>query len=168
MSIPPQITKTPTEIRWSPETLLWVAWQHKGWVVLGLAVGLIVSAAVGALIRARINRRADLDHQENARRGCRLEHANLAAEENMSPPQDLLKSSLIIDRAIQSKNLQALSIEVPADQDLTEHIRSMLTVAAGKGSHGPNLVFKLNFRAQSGRLPNRAGSRARELQGVHG
>ncbi|MBI1831350.1 MAG: hypothetical protein HYR84_07870 [Planctomycetes bacterium] len=150
MSIPTTIQKPPAEIRWSPETLLWVSWQHKGWVALGLAIGLIASAAIGAIIPRSYQSTAQISIVKKTPDPLTgMTTRNLAAEENMSPPLDLLKSSLIVDRAIHSKGLGALDIEVPEGQDLSEHIRNTLTVAAGKGPNGPNHVFKLQFRTRN-------------------
>ena len=148
MSIPPQIRTV--DARKGGDTLLVIAWRHKVWVACGLIVGVVVSAAVGyvwprsyqssaqvSIVRKRPDTVTGIDTRQ------------LAAEEAASPPADLFKSSLIIDRAIQSKGLGSLSIELPPDQTLTEYIRNMLTVAPGKAPLGQSSsVYKLQFRGR--------------------
>lgn len=150
MSIVPQVSPyRSAETRWGPETIFWVAWQHKAWVAGGLAAGLLVSAIVGSLMPPIYQSSAQISVvKKSPDRVTGLDTRNLSAEENISPPQDLLKSSLIIDRAIQSKGLGSLPIVVPSDQDLTEHIRNMLAVVPGKVPVGsaPSFVFKLTYR----------------------
>ena len=151
MSIPPQISVAkPAETRWGPETLLFVGWRYKGRVLAGVIVGLLVSAAVGMLMPHVYQSSAQISVVKKIPdRVTGIDTRSLSAEENISPPQDLLKSSLIINRAIESKGLNSLPIVVPADQDLTEHIRNMFTIVAAKvppGQTGQTFVFKLNYR----------------------
>ena len=149
MSIPPSLSVSAfTEKRWEPETLLWVAWQRKGLVLFGGLLGLAVGAALGVLLPRVYQSSAQISIvKKSSDTITGVDTRGLAAEENISPPQDLLKSSLIIDRAIQSKGLGSLTTIHREDEDLTESIKNALTVIPGKSGAGASYVFKLNFRA---------------------
>lgn len=149
MSIPPQIRSI--DPRWGADTLLVVAWRRKAWVACGIFVGLVVSAAVGYVWPRSYQSTAQVSIvKKRPDTVTGVDTRQISAEENASPATDLLKSSVIIDRAIQSKGLDSLSIELPPDQTLTEHIRNMLTVAAGKAPTGQaSSVYKLQFRGRN-------------------
>ncbi len=141
MSIPPH---QPKDIN-----LLSVGWRRKIWIVCGLLVGLCSGAAVAMQLPRIYQSSAQisiLKKRPDAVTGVDTRH--LSTEESASPPQDLLRSSAIIERAIHSKGIGSLPIQVPEDQDLTEYIRNSLTVMPAKNPAGPSVVFKLHFRSQ--------------------
>jgi uncharacterized protein involved in exopolysaccharide biosynthesis len=148
MAITPQLETSSSEPRFTPENLLSIAWRYKFRVAAGMALGLLVSAAIGALVPRTFQSTAQISIQKKRAEG--IDARNLA-EENAAPPQDLLRSALIIDRAIQSKGLAALDIEVPPDQDLSEYIRNTLLIVPGKtpGLMTPSTVYKLSFRTRN-------------------
>jgi uncharacterized protein involved in exopolysaccharide biosynthesis len=142
MSIPPSLSVTArTEKRWEPETLLWVAWQRKWLVVFGCLVGLAVGAVLGMLLPRT--------YQSNAQISIVKKRPDTVSEENVSPPQELLKSSLIIDGAIKAKGLDSLKTIKRPDEDWIDSIKNALVVAPGKAAtpSSPSHVFKLSFRA---------------------
>jgi polysaccharide biosynthesis transport protein len=152
MSIPPQQSGgTPVEKRWEPELLLWIGWQRKGWVLLGILAGIAVGAAIASALPRTYQSSAVISvvkKRPDAVTGW--DTRQLSTEGQISPPQDLLKSSLILDRAIRSKDLGTLSNFANETQDLTESIRNSLTVVPTRGATGQTLVFKLHYR---GRVP---------------
>jgi polysaccharide biosynthesis transport protein len=143
MSMPPSLSVSVlAEKRWEPETLLWVAWQRKGLVVLGCLLGLAVGAVLGVVLPRT--------YQSSAQISIAKKRPDTVSEENVSPPQELLKSLVIIDSAIKSKGLDSLtSISRRSDEDLNESIKNALIVTPGKPTTtaGPSHVFKLSFRA---------------------
>jgi uncharacterized protein involved in exopolysaccharide biosynthesis len=128
---------------------LWSAgWRHKGWVACGLVLGVVIAAAVAIQLPKTYQSSAQITvikKRPDPVTGVDTRHLT---EEYVSPPQDLLRSSLIIDRAIQSKGLALLGIEVPEGQDLNEAIRNALSVTPSKGPAGQTPVYKLHFRGR--------------------
>jgi succinoglycan biosynthesis transport protein ExoP len=149
MSIPPSLSVSAfTEKRWEPETLLWVAWQRKWLILVGGLLGLAVGAVLGTVLPRVYQSSAQISIiKKSSDTVTGVDTRHIAAEENISPPQDLLKSSLIIDRAIQSRGLGSLATIHREDEELTDSIKNALTVIPGKSGTGPSHVFKLNFRA---------------------
>src|ERR1043165_5554140 len=149
MYIPPGLNVSVIEKRWEPESLIWVAWQRKWLVLCGALLGLAAGAALAMGLPQGYQSSAQISiikKSSDAVTGVDPRH--LGAEDSMSPAQDLLKSSLIIDRAILSRGLDSLtSIHRPNEEwTLTEAIKHSLTVTSGKTPTGPTNVFKLNFR----------------------
>jgi polysaccharide biosynthesis transport protein len=141
MSISPSLNANPsTEKRWEPETLLWIAWQRKGFVVLGCLLGLAVGAVLGFVLPRT--------YQSTAQISITKKRPDTVSEENVSPPQELLKSSTIIEAAIKSKGLGSLTTIQRTNETLDESIKNALIVTPGKTAvPGPSSVFKLSFRA---------------------
>ncbi len=138
-------------------SLLRVAWQRKGFVVLGLCAGVAVSAAIGMNLPRVYQSSAQISvikKRPDAVTG--IDTRPLSAEENMTPPQELLKSSLIIERAIHSKGLGARGIPVNEDGDLTDAIKQALAVVPTRGPAGQTSVYKLTFRTRDAEA-SRAG-----------
>jgi succinoglycan biosynthesis transport protein ExoP len=129
-----------TEKRWEPGRLLWVAWQRKGLVILGCLLGLAVGGALSVLLPRT--------YQSSAQISMVKKRPDTVSEEAVSPPQELLKSSIIIERAIHSKGLGALTTIIRPHEELSESIKNALLVTPGRTTTtGPSHVFKLNFRA---------------------
>lgn len=151
MSISSQLNNGLGPAPWTPETLLAIAWRHKGLVAVGIVIGMIVSAAIGAYLPRSYQSSAQLSIiKKRPDPVTGIDTRNMSAEENVTPPADLFKSAIIIDRAIQAKGLDELALPVPADQSLSEHIRNTLTVVQGKAAFGEkNVVFKLGFRSRT-------------------
>ena len=147
IAAPPDTNGLPG-FRWEPATIALVGWRHKRWVALGLVVGIAVGAAMGMLLPRVYQSSAQisiLKKRPDSVTG--MDTRQLVADDYLAPPQDLLKSSLIIDGAIRSKELASLPILDDGDQDLVEKIRNSLTVTPSKAQPGQSAVFKLAYRA---------------------
>lgn len=141
-------SNTTPEFSREPATLVSVGWRQKHWLVLGLLAGLGVGAACGMLLPRVYQSSAQisiLKKRPDSVTG--VDTRQLAADDYLVPPQDLLKSSLIIDGAIRSKGIASLLSFEDDEKDLTEKIRSALTVSAGKATPGQNVVLKLSYRS---------------------
>lgn len=128
---------------------LWaIGWRRKGWLVLGLFIGACAGAAIAVQLPKTYQASAQISVVKKRPDAVTGIDTRPLSEDNGSPPQDLLRSTLIIERAIHSKGLAALPLQVGEDQDLVEHIRNSLTVVAAKSPSGPTGVYKLHFRAR--------------------
>src|SRR6266542_366527 len=151
MSIPPHRRDGPSAAtRFGPETLFRIAWQRKWHVALGLFLGVVVSAGIGFQLPRVYQSSAQISiikKRPDAVTG--IDTRPLSGDEAVSPAQDILKSSLIIERAVQSKGLAALALNAREDADLTDTIKQSLIVLPGRGPTGQTSVYKLSFRAGS-------------------
>jgi polysaccharide biosynthesis transport protein len=146
MSLAPQDQSVP-EFRFDFATLLTIGWRKKRWVVFGLIAGIGVGVACGLFLPRVYQSSAQiaiLKKRPDSVTG--VDTRLLAADDYLAPPQEMLKSSLIIDQAIRAKELASLSFFENQEQDLTEKIRNSLTVTPNKGTPGQSVVFKLSYR----------------------
>jgi polysaccharide biosynthesis transport protein len=137
--------------------LLHIGWRRKWLVALGLCIGVAAGAAIGMTLPRVYQSAAQISvikKRPDAVTG--IDTRQLSAEENMTPPQELLKSSLIIERAIQSKGLGTLGLPMSEDSDLTEAVKQALAVAPTRGPSGQTSVYKLTFRTRDAEA-SRAG-----------
>lgn len=149
MSIPPLQTGPAAERRWEPEALLWIGWRRKFWVLVGIVLGVGLGAAAGYSLPKVYQSTAQISvvkKRPDAVTGW--DTRQISTENQISPPQDLLKSSLIIDSAVRSRNLTSLSTFANEENDPTETIRNSLNVAAGRGTTVQSFVFKLTYRGK--------------------
>jgi uncharacterized protein involved in exopolysaccharide biosynthesis len=128
---------------------LWtVGRKRKGWVLCGLIAGAFAAAAVAAQLPIVYQSSAQISVVKKRPDPITGIDTKLLAEDHASPPQDMLKSAQVIERAIQAQALTPDNFVVPADQDLAEAIRTALTVVPGKGPSGQTPVYKLHFRGR--------------------
>src|SRR5262245_3473558 len=133
------------EWHWQPENLLRAAWNYKWLVLFGTIVGLGLSAAVGSALPRVYQSTAQIavvKKRPDAITGLDTRHI----DEGMAPPQDLLRSSLILTGAVQASHLDAVESAETAGGDLADRIRSALTVVPTKTPLLQSQVFKLSYR----------------------
>ena len=143
----PPTASIPENSNGNSDSFLTAGWRRKGWVVSGMIVGIVIAGAVTTQLPRVYQSSAQISivkKRPDAATG--IDTRGLSADDNTSPPQDVLKSFDIINRAIQSKGLDSLSLNVPEDQDLTETIRNALTITPAKVTSGRSSVFRLHFR----------------------
>ncbi len=129
-------------------TALQVAWRHKflvgtcGILATGIAVALAFvlppifqSSAQVLVVAKRPDVVAGADRRQNA------------ADEYVTPAQELLKSPLILERAAKARNLQSLPTFADEDKPLAEAMAQALLVTPVKAPTGPPNVFKLTYRS---------------------
>jgi len=148
MFIASQSNASVTGSRWEPATIVSIGWRHKSWVVLGLVAGISVGVALRMLLPPVYQSSAQisiLKKRPDSVTG--VDTRQLVADDYLAPPQDVLKSSLIIDHAIRSKGIASLPLFEDDEKDPVEKIRTALTVTPSKGPQGQNVVFKLSYRA---------------------
>jgi len=134
------------ETRWSPESLIRIAWRRKSLVALGLIAGIVASAALGMQLPRVYQSTAQISVVKKRPDAVTGIDTRPFGEENATPPQDFLKSPLIIDRALQSPALAGRTIGGRDDTDIADAIKQGLTVATGRGPTGQTNVYKLTFR----------------------
>src|SRR5438270_1265471 len=146
----------PAGFRLEPRSLFWTGWANKGLVALGVFAGIALAVVLGALLPRVYQSSAQiavLKKRPDAVTG--VDTRQLAAEDYLAPPPEILKSSAIISGAIRSKGLEFLPAAEQEGTNLTEHIRSGLAVTAGKAAPGQNVVYKVTYRG-----PDTEGCRA--------
>lgn len=154
MSIANQARSGVSAGQWDLATIISVGWRHKGLLVLGLIVGTGAGAALCMLLPPVYQSTAQisiLKKRPDSVTG--VDTRQLVADDYLAPPQDLLKSSLIIDNAIRSKGITALPILEDGEKDPVEKIRNALAVTPSKGPQGQPVVFKLSYRAGDDETP---------------
>lgn len=148
MSLAPQDQSVP-QFRFDSATIVAIGWRQKRWVVIGLIAGIAAGVACGLFLPRVYQSSAQiaiLKKRPDSVTG--VDTRQLAADDYLAPPQEMLKSSLIIDQAIRAKGIASLSLFEDEEKDLTEKIRNSLTVTQNKGTPGQNVVFKLSYRGK--------------------
>ncbi len=134
---------------WNLATVLAMGWAHKVWVVFGTLAGIGVGAALCVLLPPVYQSTAQISiMKKRPDTVSGVDTRQLVAEDYLAPPQDVLKSSLIIDNALRSKGIASLPIFEKEEKEPIEKIRNALAVSASKPSAGQNVVFKLSYRAR--------------------
>src|SRR3954471_8629740 len=139
MSLAPHDQSVP-ELRWNFATAVTVGWRQKRWVIFGLFAGIGVGVGCGLFLPRVYQSSAQiaiLKKRPDSVTG--VDTRQLAADDYLAPPQEMLKSSLIIDQAIRAKELGSLSLFEDPEKDLTEKIRNALTVTPSKGTPGQSV-----------------------------
>jgi len=148
MSIPRPLPAPDPATRWGPEAFVRAGWRHKTIAVLGLLVGLGVGAGLAHWLPPVYQSSAQISIvRKRPDLVTGLDTRQMASEEYISPPQDLLKSSPIVENAIHKAGLASLPSFASTDIDLAEQIRNSLLVAPSKGPAGQSLAFKMSCRA---------------------
>ena len=130
-------------------TFLSIGWRHKGWVVFGMLAGIGVGTALCMVLPPVYQSTAQISIlKKRPDTVTGVDTRQLVAEDYLAPPQDVLKSSLIIDNAIRSKGIAALPIFEEGEKEPIEKIRNALAVTPTKPPPGQNVVFKLSYRAR--------------------
>jgi uncharacterized protein involved in exopolysaccharide biosynthesis len=131
-----------------PETFTRAAWEHKGWLFVGLLFGLGTSAAVSKLLPSAFQSTAQISILRKYPEAIPDSHP--AAMDSIAPPTEVLRSPAIIENAIRSGDLGALSIFAHGDGDLVVRIRTALTVVPAKVPPGQGNLFRLSYRDGDG------------------
>ena len=149
MSIPPPTIRLPDPAtRWGPEAFARAAWRHKFITTVGILVGLATGAALAHYLPPVYQSSAQISIvRKRPDLVTGLDTRQMASEEYISPPQDLLKSSPIVENAMLKAGLANLPSFARSDVDPAEQIRNSLVVAPSKGPAGQSLAFKMSCRA---------------------
>src|SRR5437879_6330299 len=137
------------ETPFEPALILSVGWRRKWLVLTCLASGLALGAGLSMVLPRVYQSAAQIavvKKRPDAVTG--VDTRPMGAEEYLAPPQEVLKSSMIIDTAIRSKRLAALPI-FAEEEDPTEPIRKALIITTGKALPGQAVVYKLAYRGPS-------------------
>jgi succinoglycan biosynthesis transport protein ExoP len=148
MSIANQPSAATNAVQWDLARVLSVGWRHKGKVIFCMLAGIGVGAALCILLPPVYQSTAQisvLKKRPDSVTG--VDTRQLVAEDYLAPPQDMLKSSLILGNAIRSSGISALPTSEDGENDPVEKVRKSFAVTPGKGQPGQNLVFKLSYRA---------------------
>ena len=142
----PEATVSPPE----PICLGRLAWRRKSWLVLGMLVGLGLGAIVYSLLPRVYQSTAQVlvvKKRPDAVTG--VDTRPLATEDYVATQQELMNSSVVIERAIQDHGLASLeTFGQHPRKKLTEVIRRALVISRSKGPAGQNNVLNLSFRGQ--------------------
>ena len=128
-------------------SLLEIAWKRKAFIGLGVLVGLILGILFFTQARPVYQSKAQvLVVKKRPDNVTGMDTRNLAIEDYVATHQTLLKSPLIVERAVKKKNLGALEC-FAGEEDVTETILLSLTVARTRAA-GPTAsnVLDLAFR----------------------
>jgi succinoglycan biosynthesis transport protein ExoP len=133
---------------YSPRGLLQIAWQRNPLVALGIAVGLVLAALYYAQTTPLYQSKAQVLVVKKRLELSGVDTKNLAMEDYVATHQTLLRSPIIIEKAIQKRNLAALE-SVQGQEDLTEFLIKALTVSRNRtaGINSSN-VLDLAFRGK--------------------
>ncbi len=127
------------------DALVTVAWRRKGWLVIGLAVGLATAAACNFVLPAAYQSTAQIAMVMKGPDG--VTDVPRSAAEFVAPPAEALKSSLILDSAIRSGGLAARGLLGGPDGDPVARLRAALAIVAVKTPAGHGNLLKLSYRA---------------------
>ncbi|HZZ80111.1 MAG TPA: Wzz/FepE/Etk N-terminal domain-containing protein [Gemmataceae bacterium] len=124
----------------------WISlgWRRKGLIFVCVCAGIVVSGFIGFSLPRTYQSTAQLSIIKKPVSGIEAR----PMEENVTPPQDLLKSPMLIDRAIQTKDLSKLACTRRADVDAVDAIKQDLAVTATRGPMGQTTVYRMSFRAR--------------------
>jgi succinoglycan biosynthesis transport protein ExoP len=128
--------------------LLEIAWQRKPLIALGAAIALVLATFYYARAPRVYGSTAQVlvvKKRPDAVTGLDTRH--LAIEDYVATHQTLIRSPLVVERAIKKRDLQALKCFAGQQDDLTDVIIASLGVNRSKTSSGSNNVLTLSFQA---------------------
>ncbi len=129
--------------------LIQVIWQRKGLVLLGLVAGVILAGLYYAQAAPVYESKAQVlvvKKRPDAVTG--VDTRQLSVEDYVSTHQVLIKSPLIIERAIKKRGLSALKSFTDEKDDLAEAIGKALIVTRNKGPSGNNNILDVAYRTK--------------------
>jgi uncharacterized protein involved in exopolysaccharide biosynthesis len=129
----------------------WIAWRRKGLLTLGLLLGASLGIA-GSLFMAPVYQSTAhvLVGKKRPDALTGVDTRPLSSEEFVAPAQELLKSHVVLERAINQRDLASLEIFASADEEPVEVLRKRLNVTTTKSPIlGSATVLKLSFRGSS-------------------
>ncbi len=136
---------------------IWAAayWKSPGSAKQLLIVGVLVGLAAAFLYFAKAPRVYESTAQvlvvkKRPDTVTGLDTRNLAIEDYVATHQTLLRSPVIVERAIKKGNLWSLSCFTDETEDLTEVIIKALNVSRNKTAGPSNNVLNLSFRSTDG------------------
>ncbi|HZZ79798.1 MAG TPA: hypothetical protein VFE62_14870 [Gemmataceae bacterium] len=124
----------------SGDSWLSLGWRRKGLIFACVIFGIVVSGIIGFSMPRTYQSNAQLSIIKKPVTGIDAR----PIEEHVTPPQDLLRSPMLIDRAIQTKGICANR----EDMDAVDAIKQDLAVTAMRGPMGQTTVYKMSFRAR--------------------
>ncbi len=153
----PQTTEPEGHASQADFSLLSVAWRHKSLVSLGLVVGLGLAALYYLQVPPTFESKAKVlvvQRRPDSVTGIDTRRLSLG-EDYAAAHQEIVKSPLIIEKAIAKHHLDTLASFSPEEKEnLVETIGKRLTVKAGKTPTGAgNNVLDLSFQT---RVPDEA------------
>jgi uncharacterized protein involved in exopolysaccharide biosynthesis len=143
-------SRLPAEFNWEPATLLSIGWQKKRQILIGMVIGIAAGVALAQILPRVYQSSAQITivkKRPDAMTGSDARH--MGSEDFFAPPQELLKSSTIINAALQTKGLGLLATFDPENGSLSEQIRNALSVSAGKAVPGQPAVYKVSCRGSN-------------------
>lgn len=135
-------------LQWDLAAILSAAWRFKGSLIFFMLLGGAAGAALCSVLPPTYQSTAQISVlKKRPDTVTGVDTRQLSAEDYLAPPQDMLRSSLIIESAVRAKGLGSLPIFEEQEKDLIEKIRNALAVTPSKGTPGQNIVFKLSYRS---------------------
>ncbi len=137
----------PVRVAPSPLSLGEAAWRHR----LFLAVSLTASMGMGVFVYTLLptvyqSTAQVLVWQKRPDAMLSVDNRNGVMEDTLATQQELLKSTVILERAIRERQLAELPSLRVGKEATDEVIRKELTVSRGKGSGGINNVLQVSYR----------------------
>jgi capsular exopolysaccharide synthesis family protein len=132
-----------------PANVWQVVWRRKSLVVLGVLLGLGAGALACTRLTPQYQSSAKVlvvKKRPDAVTG--VDTRPLAQEDYATTSQELLKSSAVLERAVQDGKLAELASLAAEKEGPVEALRKALTVSANKGPVGPTNVLKVSFRGR--------------------
>jgi capsular exopolysaccharide synthesis family protein len=127
--------------------ILEIVWERKSYFALGVVVALVIGLLYYVQATPVYQSRAQVlvvkKHPDNV---TGMDTRHLVIEDYVATHQMLIKSPVIIEQAIQKRNLGALESFAGKD-DLVETILKALTVARNKATGATSNILDLSFRA---------------------
>jgi polysaccharide biosynthesis transport protein len=126
--------------------LLQVGWRHKSLVALGVVVGLTLGILYYSQRPPVYQSAAQVLVVKKRPDAAGVVGQPIPVEDYVATHQVLIKSPLIIERAIQKRSLGSIRSIAATGDDTTEAIIKALTVTRNKTSTGNSNVLELSFR----------------------
>src|SRR6266446_5068164 len=125
------------------------AWHHKKLLLAGILLGLGIGVALLVFLPPVYQSSAQILVVKKRPDAVTGFDSRLPGDEDyVTPAQELLKSSVIIDHAIRASNLRSLSIFADEQDDVTDAIRKGLNIIPSKNP-GQTNVIKVAFRGNA-------------------
>lgn len=140
----------PTSQSLNSRDLLGIVWRRKALVLLGIVVGVVLGSFYYVVRQAVHESAAEvlvIKKRPDVVAGNEMKMSHF--EDYVTTHQELIKSPLIINRAIEARNLRSLNA-LQGEEDSTEAIVRALSISrktAGSAGRSSENILKLSFRA---------------------
>jgi uncharacterized protein involved in exopolysaccharide biosynthesis len=134
---------------WQPEHLVGHAWRSKGTLLLMMAVGAAVSAGIATALPPVYQSTTQFSVVKRVPDSVTgMDTRPLSTEESITPPQDVLKSSSVLENALRSAGINQADSVGEDGSSPTDRVRNALNVVPTKSLIGQSTVYKATYRGK--------------------